>query len=87
MSMMSSKCPSNQLLFSCHPFRDHDDCHLPHPVEMGPQESWNSHFDCGEAAGAAGHAGISTDTQSLLFNPVEMVAQGFLRSCACLVFV
>lgn len=41
------------------PNRDHDYRHLPHPVEMGPQESWNSHPDCGEASGAPGHTGTS----------------------------
>lgn len=42
--------------------RDHDDRHLPHPVEMGPQESWNPHPDCGEASGAPGHTGSSVNS-------------------------
>lgn len=61
------------------PNRDHDYRHLPHPVEMGPQESWNSHPDCGEASGAPGHTGISFNSLApftLFFTPNCLLKAG-----------
>lgn len=86
ISVFKANVPLTSDSFFPPPNRDHDYRHLPHPVEMGPQESWNSHPDCGEASGAPGHAGISADMQSLLIKPVQMVAQGLLRSCAFLFY-
>lgn len=86
ISVFKANVPLTSDSFFPPPNRDHDYRHLPHPVEMGPQESWNSHPDCGEASGAPGHAGISADMQSLLIKPVQMVAQGLLWSCAFLFY-
>lgn len=47
------------LVFS-HPFSfhsKHDERYIPSLAKMGPQESWDSHADCGEVAGAVGHTG------------------------------
>lgn len=46
-------------MFTCCLFcsRDNEYCHFPYPVEMGPQESWNTHADRGETSGAPGNTG------------------------------
>lgn len=36
---------------------NHDKRYVPHPAEMGPEESGDPHSDRGETAGAVGHAG------------------------------
>lgn len=60
--LKSSQSSTLISLFFSPPNRNHDDRHLPNPVEMGPQESGNPHPDCGEASGAAGHTGSSVHT-------------------------
>lgn len=46
----------------------HDECYVPSLAKMGPQESWDSHTDCGEVVGATGHTGnVLLDSQCLPF--------------------
>lgn len=46
----------------------HDECYVPSLAKMGPQESWDSHTDCGEVVGATGHTGnVLLDLQCLPF--------------------
>lgn len=49
------------VVFLLIPIRNHDDRHVPHPLEMGPKEPGDPHPDRREAAGAPGHTGRTPD--------------------------